>query len=207
MTDVNVLVAFYSPNGSTEALANAVAEGARAKRAQVRLRGSREIVTEQIMAKAPGWIENAKHMNQQYEAPSGADAEWTDAIILGTATRFGNISFDLKANVDSLSGLWFQGKLVGKVGSAFTSTSTPHDGNESTSISMYNFMAHLGLIIVPLGYGDTKYVCRRKRPTECHRCRDRATRHQCHKSSRLRISRDVAHDARALKTAGETRTK
>ena len=29
-----------------------------------------------------------------------------------------------------------------------------HGGNESTSITAYNFMAHLGLIIVPLGYGD-----------------------------------------------------
>jgi len=54
MTDVNVLVAFCSPNGSTEALANAVAEGARAKRAEVRLRGAQEMVREQIMAKAPG---------------------------------------------------------------------------------------------------------------------------------------------------------
>lgn len=29
-----------------------------------------------------------------------------------------------------------------------------HGGNESTLISLYNPMAHLGLIIVPLGYGD-----------------------------------------------------
>jgi NAD(P)H dehydrogenase (quinone) len=51
MADVNVLVAFYSRNGSTEALAKAVAEGARAERAEVRLRRAREIVSEQIMAK------------------------------------------------------------------------------------------------------------------------------------------------------------
>jgi len=47
-----------------------------------------------------------------------------------------------------------QGKLVGKAGGAFTSTSTTHGGNESTLLSLYNPMAHLGLIIVPLGYGD-----------------------------------------------------
>jgi len=50
--------------------------------------------------------------------------------------------------------LWFQGKLVGKVGSAFSSTGSQHGGNESTPLSMFNFMAHLGMIIVPLGYGD-----------------------------------------------------
>ena len=40
------------------------------------------------------------------------------------------------------------------MGGGFTSTSTAHGGNESTIISLYNPMAHLGLIIVPLGYAD-----------------------------------------------------
>ena len=93
-------------------------------------------------------------MNAEYGAPTEADAEWADAIIFGTPTRFGNVSSELKAYIDSLGGLWFQGKLVGKAGGAFTSTSTMHGGNESTLISLYNPMAHLGLIIVPLGYGD-----------------------------------------------------
>jgi NAD(P)H dehydrogenase (quinone) len=154
MTDVNVLVAFYSRFGSTEALAQAMAEGAKSEGAEVRLRRAREIVGEDIIAKAPGWRENASRMNEEYPAPVPADAEWADGIAFGTPTRFGNVSAELKAYVDSLGQLWFKGKLVGKAGSGFTSTSTPHGGNESTIISMYNFMAHLGLIIVPLGYAD-----------------------------------------------------
>jgi NAD(P)H dehydrogenase (quinone) len=149
-----ILIAFYSRNGSTEALAKAIAEGARAQGAEVRLRRVREIVDREIMTHAPGWIENAERMNAAYDAPTEVDAEWADAIIFGTPTRFGNVSSELKAWVDTLGGLWFQGKLVGKAGSCFTSTSTQHGGNESTSLTMYNFMAHLGLIIVPLGYGD-----------------------------------------------------
>jgi NAD(P)H dehydrogenase (quinone) len=149
-----ILIAFYSRNGSTEALAKAIAEGAEAAGAEVRLRRAREIVSRDVMTHAPGWIENADRMNAAYEAPSEADAEWADAIIFGTPTRFGSITSELKAYVDSLGGLWFQGKLNGKAGSAFSSTSTAHGGNESTNISMYNFMAHLGLIIVPLGYAD-----------------------------------------------------
>ena len=150
----NVLIAFYSRNGSTEALANAVADGARAAGAEVRLRRAREIVSRDVMTHAPGWIENADRMNAQYEAPTADDADWADAILFGTPTRFGNASSELKAYVDSLGGLWFQGKLNGKAGSGFTSTSSRHGGNESTILSMYNFMVHLGLIIVPLGYAD-----------------------------------------------------
>ncbi|MBV9849043.1 MAG: NAD(P)H:quinone oxidoreductase [Armatimonadetes bacterium] len=149
-----VLIAFYSRSGVTEKLAQAVAEGAQAAGAEVRLRRVREIVSRQIMESVPGWAEGADRMNAQYEAPTPADAEWADAIVFGTPTRFGNVSSELKAWVDSLGGLWFQGKLNGKVGSAFNSTSSGHGGNESTSLSAYNFMAHLGLIIVPLGYGD-----------------------------------------------------
>ena len=154
MSDVKILIPFYSRNGSTEALAKAIAEGARSEGAEVTLRRVREIVSREIMASAPGWIENADRMNAEYLAPTEADAEAADAIIFGTPTRFGNVSSELKAYVDSLGGLWFQGKLVGKVGSAFSATGSQHGGNESTPLTMYNFMAHLGMIIVPLGYGD-----------------------------------------------------
>ena len=207
MANVNVLIAFYSRNGSTEALALGIAEGARSEGAEVRLRRAREFVSDTVMAKAPGWKENADRMNQQYEAPTEADAEWADAIVFGSPTRFGNVSSELKAYVDSLGGLWFQGKLNGKAGSAFTSTSTPHGGNESTNITMYNFMAHLGLIIVPLGYADpavfgagTPYGSssvsgqNNKPPT----AEDLAV-------ARFQ-GRRIAHVARALKVAGETRT-
>ena len=93
-------------------------------------------------------------MNARYEAPTEADAEWADAIIFGTPTRFGAVSSELKAYIDGLGGLWFQGKLNGKAGSVFTTTSSQHGGNESTLLSLYNPLAHLGLIIVPLGYAD-----------------------------------------------------
>jgi len=154
MSSVKVLIAFYSRSGVTEALANAVGEGASAGGAEVRLRRAREVASADIIARTPGWAAQAAALNAKYEAPSEADAEWADAIVFGSPTRFGAVSSELKAYIDSLGGLWFQGKLNGKVGSAFASSSTPHGGNESTLISLYNPMAHLGLIIVPLGYAD-----------------------------------------------------
>jgi NAD(P)H dehydrogenase (quinone) len=153
-TTVNILIAFYSRTGSTEALAKAVAEGAEAEGAAVRVRRARELVSAEVMASVPGWAESAEKLNALYEAPTADDAVWADGIVFGSPTRFGSITSELKAYVDSLGGLWFQGKLNGKAGGAFTSTSTLHGGNESTTLSMYNFMAHLGLIIVPLGYAD-----------------------------------------------------
>jgi NAD(P)H dehydrogenase (quinone) len=151
---VNILIAFYSRLGSTELLAQSIAEGASAAGATVRLRRARELVDTQVMRGVPGWLESATRMNDSYNAPSEADAEWADGIVFGTPTRFGSVSSELKAYIDSIGGIWFKGRLNGKAGSVFTSSSTPHGGNESTLVSMYPPLAHLGLVIVPLGYAD-----------------------------------------------------
>ena len=150
----NVLIVFYSRNGSTEALANAVAEGAKAAGAEVRLRRVRDIVGPEVMAQAPGWAENSARMQAQYEAPTTADCEWADAIVFGAPTRFGIVAAELKAFIDSLGGLWFGGKLLGKAGAVFSATATTHGGAETTILSMFSVLSHLGLIIVPNGYGD-----------------------------------------------------
>jgi NAD(P)H dehydrogenase (quinone) len=104
------------------------------------------------MAKVPGLEERSQRMLTEYGAPTSADTEWADGIIFGTPTRFGNTSAELKAFIDSLGGLRFQGKLNGKAAGAFTSTAGPHGGNEATIISLYILMAHLGFIIVPNGH-------------------------------------------------------
>ncbi len=154
----NILVVFYSRDGSVEALANAVAEGARATGAEVRLRRVPEIVSAEVMAKVPGWEERSRRMIAEYGIPTHADVEWADGIIFGTPTRFGNTSAELKAFIDSLGGLWFQGKLNGKAAGAFTSTAGPHGGNETTVVSLFMPMAHLGFIIVPVGYTHEKVL-------------------------------------------------
>lgn len=208
MNTVKVLIAFYSRNGSTEALARAIAEGARAEGAEVILRRAREVVPPEIMQKAEGWLENAQRMNAMYQAPTPEDAEWADAIIFGSPTRFGSMSSELKAYVDSLGGLWFQGKLVGKAGSAFTSTSSVHGGNESTLISMYNPMAHLGLIIVPLGYADPSLF---KAGTPYGASTVSGQENNPPTADDLEVARfqgkRVVQVARGLRTVGETVTK
>ena len=208
MDSVKVLIAFYSRTGSTEVLAKAIAEGARTEGAEVRLRRARDIVAEEIIQQVPGWAANRDRMYAEYEAPGEADAEWADAIILGTPTRFGNVSAELKAYIDSLGGLWFQGKLNGKAGSAFTSTSTPHGGNETTITSLYTPMAHLGFILVPLGYADPAMF---KAGTPYGASSVSGPDDKPPTPDDLEVARfqgkRVAHVARALKAAGETNTK
>jgi NAD(P)H dehydrogenase (quinone) len=149
-----VLIAFYSRNGSTEALAKAIAEGAESAGAEVRLRRARELVDWDVVESVPGWKESAERQNALYEMPTAADAEWADAIVFGSPTRFGIVSSELKAYIDSLGGLWFQGKLFNKAGAAFGATGSPHGGAETTLLGLFTALAHLGMVIVPNGYGD-----------------------------------------------------
>jgi NAD(P)H dehydrogenase (quinone) len=75
-----------------------------------------------------------------------------DAVIFGTGTRFGNMTAQMKNFLDQAGGLWVQGKLIGKVGSVFTSSATQHGGQESTLLTFHPVLLHLGFIIVGLPY-------------------------------------------------------
>ena len=75
-----------------------------------------------------------------------------DAIIFGVPTRFGNMPAQMKNFLDQTGGLWMQGKLIGKVGSVFTSTATQHGGQESTILSTHTVLLHHGMVIVGLPY-------------------------------------------------------
>ncbi len=149
-----VLIAFYSRNGCTAALAEGIAAGVREAGGEPILKRVDEFVDDALIERVPGWKASREALRAKYSPPTPEDAAGADAIIFGTPTRFGSVSSELKSYIDSLGGLWAQGKLVGKVGSAFCTTSTTHGGNEVTSFTMFAPMAHLGLIIVPTGYVD-----------------------------------------------------
>ena len=149
----NVLIAFYSRNGATEALANAIAEGARAAGAEVRLRRAREFVGPTYRPRP----RLGRRRRPDERRLRGADRRRRGLgrrHRLWHADAFGAPASELRAYIDGLGGVWFQGKLNGKAGCAFGATSARHGGNESTLLSLYNTFAHLGLIIVPTGYAD-----------------------------------------------------
>jgi NAD(P)H dehydrogenase (quinone) len=75
-----------------------------------------------------------------------------DAIILGTPTRYGAATAEMRAFLDATGGLWASGALIGKVGSAFTSTASQHGGQETTLLAMSTFFFHMGMVIAGVPY-------------------------------------------------------
>jgi NAD(P)H dehydrogenase (quinone) len=148
-----VSIIYYSATGNVHRLAEAIAEGAASMGAEVRLRKVHEWATTEAIAMNPKW---QAHIEATADVPEAtlADLEWCDAAIFGSPTRFGNVTAALKGYIDQTGGLWYQGKLVNKVVSAFTSASTAHGGLESTLLALYNTFYSWGCIIVPPGYAD-----------------------------------------------------
>jgi NAD(P)H dehydrogenase (quinone) len=142
-----VLVLYYSAYGHIEAMANAVAEGAREAGAQVDIKRVPELVPEEIARKA--------HFKLDQLAPVATveDLAGYDAVIVGTGTRFGRVSSQMASFLDQAGGLWMRGALNGKVGGAFTSTATQHGGQEMTLFSIIMNLMHFGMVIVGLDYG------------------------------------------------------
>lgn len=141
-----VLVLYYSAYGHIETMANAVAEG-------VRSAGS-EAVVKRVPELVPEDVAKASHFKLDQQAPIATVDELVeyDAIIVGAGTRFGTVASQMRNFWDQTGGLWAQGKLVGKVGSAFTSTATQHGGQESTILSFIPTFLHHGMAVVGLPY-------------------------------------------------------
>jgi len=140
-----VLVLYYSMYGHLETMAEAVAAGAREAGADATLKRVPELM-DAAAAKAAG----AK-LDQGAPVAEPAELEGYDAIIFGTPTRFGNMAAQMRNFLDQTGGLWAKGKLVGKVGSVFTSTGTG-GGQETTITSFHSTLLHHGMVIVGLPY-------------------------------------------------------
>ncbi|MEU6826883.1 NAD(P)H:quinone oxidoreductase [Streptomyces atriruber] len=150
---VNVAIIYYSATGTVHALAQAVAEGAEKAGAQVRLRQVAETAPEAAINSNPAWAEH-RTATADVEKATHDDLSWADAVLFGTPSRFGNPASQLRAFIDTTGPLWFEGKIAGKVFSAFTASNTAHGGQESTILALSNTFYHWGGIIVPPGYTD-----------------------------------------------------
>lgn len=150
---VKVAVIYYSATGTTYELARAIEAGAKEAGAEVRFRKVRELAPEEAIKSNEGWS-NHRMKTQDVEEASNDDLEWADAIILGTPTRYGLPSAQLKQFIDGTGSLWGSGKLVNKIGSSFTTTATAHGGQETTLTALNNVFYHWGSIIVAPGYAD-----------------------------------------------------
>ena len=141
-----LLVLYHSAYGHTETLAYAMAHGVRAvEDIRVAVKRVPELMPDEVMESAGMKVEQPAPV-----AEPGELAEY-DGIILGTPTRFGNMSSQMRYFLDQTGPLWAAGALIGKVGSVFTSTSTG-GGNETTIVTVHHTMMHHGMVIVGLPF-------------------------------------------------------
>jgi NAD(P)H dehydrogenase (quinone) len=143
-----VLVLYYSSYGHLEKMADAVAEGALSAGATVDIRRVAETAPKEVIEAAHFKADTAHPL---IESPDKL-AEY-DAIVVGAPTRFGRMPSQMASFWDTTGGLWFTGKLIGKVGGAFTSTAAQHGGQETTLFSIITNLLHHGMTIVGLDYG------------------------------------------------------
>jgi NAD(P)H dehydrogenase (quinone) len=148
----NILVAYYSSTGNVHQIAQAVAAGAESTGAEVRLRRAPELAPPEAVASNPAWKAHLDEVDVPDVTPD--DFVWAEGYALGTPTRYGTPSAQLKQVIDSLGPQWQQGQLANKAATAFVSASNAHGGNESTILTLNNVFSHFGAVIVPPGYTD-----------------------------------------------------
>lgn len=136
---VNVLIVYHSVGGATRKLAHLIAEGARGEGAPVRLR-------------VPSAGNRAPEADEPDRVVTQDDFVWADAVALGSPSRFGNVSAELKSVIDGCGQAWCDGLLSDKVYTAFATSDSVYGGAQQVIQSIYNSVCHFGGIIVPPGY-------------------------------------------------------
>lgn len=148
MSDLEILVLYYSRSGHTAAMAQHVCRGiesvagARARlRTVPRVSTVSEAVEDDVPESGPPYAQ----VNDLVECAG---------LVLGSPTRFGNMAAPLRYFFDGTGALWANGALVGKPAGAFTSTATLHGGQETTLLSMLLTPLHHGMLIVGIPYTE-----------------------------------------------------
>jgi len=143
-----ILVLYYSRQGSTASLARQVCRGVEAVAGmRARLRTVPQVAATVEKLDPPVPDAGAPYAVQE-------DLVECAGLILGSPTRFGNMAAPVKFFLDGTSALWMSGALVGKPAGVFTSTQSMHGGQESTLLSMMLPLLHHGMVLVGLPYTE-----------------------------------------------------
>jgi len=142
----DILVLYHSRNGTTEALAREVCRG---------------VDSVKGMAARLRTVANVSPLTEASENPvplsgppyvAAADLAECTGLVMGSPTRFGNMSSALKHFIDSTGADWMKGTLSGKPAGVFTSTSTLHGGSETTLLTMAIPLLHHGMLYVGIPF-------------------------------------------------------
>ena len=151
---MKVLVVYHTVYGHVQALANAVVEGAKeVEGVEVVLRRVREFPDNvQYMQKENGYAYQVYQAQQSIPECTVDDLREADGVLFGSPTRYGNMTAQMKALIDSTAQLWLNGSMEGKPAGVFTSTASTHGGQETTLVTMMIPLLHLGMMILGVPY-------------------------------------------------------
>jgi NAD(P)H dehydrogenase (quinone) len=157
---MKVLVVFHTTYGHTETLARAVAEGVtEVEGVQLVLRRVQEFPN--IVAHMEGEKGYSLQVYQRLQSIPECtvdDLREADGVLFGSPTRYGNMTAQMKALIDSTAQLWLHGAMEGKPAGVFTSTASTHGGQETTLLTMIVPLLHLGMLIVGVPYSTSGMI-------------------------------------------------
>jgi NAD(P)H dehydrogenase (quinone) len=146
--DPYILILYYSRYGATAQMAEHIARGVatiEGIEAKVRTVPAISPVTQATEDAIPS--SGAIYANLD-------DLKNCAGLIMGSPTRFGNMAAPLKYFLDTTSGLWLSGALIGKPAAVFTSTASLHGGQETTLLSMMLPLMHHGMLCLGIPYAE-----------------------------------------------------
>ncbi len=143
-----ILVLYYSRDGSTANMAQRVARG-------VEETGGLEARLRRVPDVSPDTEHRAPEIPEA-GPPYASHDDLADCagLVLGSPTYFGNMAAPLKHFFDQSTSLWMSGKLAGRPAGVFTSTASPHGGQEASLLTMMIPLLHHGMLITGLPYTE-----------------------------------------------------
>ena len=149
---MKVLIVYYSTYGNVYRMANLIAEGVKdIPDVEPVLRTVPELIPKSVIESRED-MKAGREMQKDVPLVTMDDFREAGAIAFGTPTRFGNVSSQLKNQIDQLTSLWLKGKLEGKPAGVFVSTASSHGGQETTILTLMAPLLHLGMILVGVPY-------------------------------------------------------
>lgn len=143
-----ILVLYYSRFGATEALSRDVCQGIDSvESCTARLR-----TVPPVSARTEATDDEIPISGPPYATKD--DLRECTGLVMGSPTRFGNMAAPLKYFIDNTGSEWMSGTLSGKPAGVFTSTSSPHGGQETTLLTMALPLIHHGMIFVGIPYSE-----------------------------------------------------
>lgn len=149
---MKVLICYYSTYGNVFRMANLVAEGVnQVDGAEPAVRTVPELIPTSVIESRDD-MKAGRDLQKDIPMVTAQDFREAGAIAFGTPTRFGNVSSQLKNQIDQLTSLWLKGELEGKPAGVFVSTGSLHGGQETTILTLMAPLLHLGMILVGVPY-------------------------------------------------------